>query len=61
MKTLTHPHISPPLEIEVADEHVESHLSAGWLQAKPARKKKQPLPPIETASPGEVNEQETHA
>lgn len=28
---LRHPHIQPPIHLEVADEAVAEHLAAGWL------------------------------
>lgn len=31
MKRLRHPHILPPLTIEVPDVRVPSHVAAGWL------------------------------
>jgi hypothetical protein len=29
--TLRHPHIAPPLLIEVEDERVPAYVAAGWL------------------------------
>lgn len=31
MTSFRHPHIEPPLVIEVADDRVEAHIAAGWL------------------------------
>ncbi len=41
-----HPHIYPPVVIDVADERVESHLAAGWLlDEAPADEEAETLPP----------------
>lgn len=32
---LRHPHILPPIELEVADEAVAEHVAAGWLPVAP--------------------------
>lgn len=36
MTTLRHPHIAPPLVIEVEDEHVPGYTEAGWLPHEPS-------------------------
>lgn len=33
---LRHPHIEPPVVVDVAEERVESHLAAGWLPDEPS-------------------------
>lgn len=36
MTALLHPHIDPPLVIEVPDDAVPAHVAAGWLLVEDA-------------------------
>lgn len=57
MTTLTHPHVDPPLEIEVEDDRVPAHLEAGWLLAEESSI---PTPtPTAPEAPAEDDEEET--
>lgn len=51
--TLRHPHVDPPLEIEVEPDAVAAHLRAGWL---PAEADEPPTPDSEPT--GEDHEEE---
>lgn len=52
MTTLRHPHIEPPLHIDVDDDHVAAHVAAGWLPLEPST---DPEPTGEDHEPTEEN------
>lgn len=44
MTQLRHPHIEPPVVLDVAEERVDEHLAAGWLHEEPPAEADTPTP-----------------
>lgn len=51
MTSLQHPHIEPPLVIEVEDDAVPAHVAAGWLPLAEEETSTDPKPTGEDHKP----------
>lgn len=61
MTTMTHPHIFPPVEVEVEAEKVEAYLNAGWLPpVEPETDRDNEFDPDTSTDPGEVEIKEIY-